>query len=68
MADSIDHRSLHCLFGQLSWSFCPLLSADAMAGQIRRLKAAGAAAYLTKPLDVGQVLALLDELLTIGRP
>ena len=45
-----------------------MLSADAMAGQIRRLKAAGAAAYLTKPLDVGQVLALLDELLTIGRP
>lgn len=40
-----------------------VLSADAMAGQVKRLKAAGAAAYLTKPLDVSQVLALLDELL-----
>ena len=41
-----------------------VLSADAMPGQVKRLKAAGAIAYLTKPLDVGQVLSLLDELLT----
>jgi signal transduction histidine kinase len=40
-----------------------VLSADAMAEQVKRLKAAGAAAYLTKPLDVSEVLAMLDELL-----
>ena len=41
-----------------------VLSADAMPGQVKRLKAAGAIAYLTKPLDVSQVLAMLDELLS----
>ncbi len=43
-----------------------VLSADAMAEQVKRLKAAGAAAYLTKPLDISQVLAMLDELLSKG--
>ena len=43
-----------------------VLSADAMAGQMRRLKASGAAAYLVKPLDIGQVLSLVDKLL--GQP
>lgn len=40
-----------------------VLSADAQAGQMRRLKAGGAAAYLVKPLDIGQVLSLVDKLL-----
>ena len=40
-----------------------VLSADAMAGQMRRLKASGATAYLVKPLDVGEVLRLVDKLL-----
>lgn len=40
-----------------------VLSADATMGQIRRLKASGAVAYLTKPLDVAKVLALIDEFL-----
>jgi signal transduction histidine kinase len=44
-----------------------VLSADAMASQIKRVKAAGAVAYLTKPLDVAQVLALLDDLLAKRR-
>jgi signal transduction histidine kinase len=43
-----------------------VLSADAMAGQMRRLKASGAAAYLVKPLDIGKVLSLVDKLL--GQP
>ena len=43
-----------------------VLSADAMAGQMRRLKASGAAAYLVKPLDIGQLLSLVDKLL--GQP
>jgi PAS domain S-box-containing protein len=38
-----------------------VLSADATSNQSRRLLAAGATAYLTKPLDVTRLLALLDE-------
>jgi len=39
-----------------------ILSADATPGQIARLRAQGATAYLTKPLDVQEFLALLDRL------
>jgi CheY-like chemotaxis protein len=43
-----------------------ILSADATPGQIKRLLEQGAREYLTKPLDVRQVLALVDEtLLTV---
>jgi CheY-like chemotaxis protein len=38
-----------------------VLSADATVSQNRRLIASGAAAYLTKPLDVSHLLAVLDE-------
>ncbi|MBI3693349.1 MAG: response regulator [Acidobacteria bacterium] len=38
-----------------------ILSADATKNQIHRLLAAGARAYLTKPLDVEQVLRVVDE-------
>jgi AmiR/NasT family two-component response regulator len=38
-----------------------ILSADATPGQISRLLELGASAYLTKPLDVKHMLALLDE-------
>jgi CheY-like chemotaxis protein len=41
-----------------------ILSADATSSQNRRLMAAGAKAYLTKPLDVSQMLSLVDERLT----
>jgi CheY-like chemotaxis protein len=41
-----------------------VLSADATPAQVRRLRAAGAMAYLTKPLDVREVLQLLDDTLT----
>ena len=40
-----------------------VVSADATAGQVVRMRAAGAAGYLTKPLDVRRVLALLDSVL-----
>ena len=40
-----------------------MVTADATAGQVQRLLSAGAAAYLTKPLDVAQLLRLLDEML-----
>ncbi|MFH0945263.1 MAG: ATP-binding protein, partial [Planctomycetota bacterium] len=35
-----------------------VLSADATPGQVEQLLAAGARAYLTKPLDIGKLLAL----------
>ncbi len=38
-----------------------ILSADATHSQRRRLLAAGAFAYLTKPIDVSQVLDVLDQ-------
>jgi PAS domain S-box-containing protein len=37
-----------------------VLSADATADQSRRLKASGAVAYITKPLEIREVLALID--------
>lgn len=40
-----------------------VLSADATPNQIRRLEAAGAREYLTKPLDVKRFLALLESTL-----
>lgn len=41
-----------------------IVTADATPGLARRLKAAGAAAVLTKPLNVKEVLHLVDELLS----
>ena len=40
-----------------------VLSADATLGQIERLKAMGARDYVTKPLDVTQVITLLESTL-----
>ena len=40
-----------------------IISADATPGQIARLKAEGADEYLTKPLDVHQLLATMDRYL-----
>jgi CheY-like chemotaxis protein len=44
-----------------------ILSADATSEQIRRLFAAGASDYLTKPLDVRRVLETVDLMLTEPR-
>jgi CheY-like chemotaxis protein len=40
-----------------------ILSADATPGQIQRLLTAGASAYLTKPLNVRELIRTVDELL-----
>ena len=40
-----------------------MVTADATVGQVQRLLSAGAAAYLTKPLDVAQLLGVVDEML-----
>ena len=45
-----------------------IISADATSGQIDRLLAAGARAYLTKPLDIQKLLVLLDETLRARAP
>jgi PAS domain S-box-containing protein len=44
-----------------------VLTADAAPEQRRRMLASGAAAYLTKPLEIKEILATLDRLLT-GTP
>lgn len=43
-----------------------ILSADATPGEIRRLMAAGAAAYMTKPIDIAVFMRMLDEHLVPG--
>ncbi len=45
-----------------------MISADAMPAQIDRLLAAGAAAYLTKPIDIKKFLGLVGEILKDGPP
>jgi signal transduction histidine kinase/CheY-like chemotaxis protein len=41
-----------------------IVSADATPGQVSRLLAAGARAYLTKPIDIAELLSLLDATLS----
>src|SRR5690606_17167223 len=43
-----------------------VVSADATAVSLQRLLAAGAAAYLTKPIDVGEFLSTVDRFLAKG--
>jgi CheY-like chemotaxis protein len=43
-----------------------VVSADATDGRIRRLREAGATAYLTKPLEVAQLLELVDAAVQNG--
>jgi signal transduction histidine kinase/CheY-like chemotaxis protein len=58
-------RVLHQLREDPATASIPVIvvSADATAGQIQRILTAGASAYLTKPLDVRELLRLLDEAL-----
>jgi CheY-like chemotaxis protein len=43
-----------------------VISADAMPAQIKRILDAGARAYLTKPIEIAKLLALVDEILSGG--
>jgi CheY-like chemotaxis protein len=45
-----------------------VLSADATPSQIERLLTAGARNYLTKPFDIEQFLAVVDEYLNAAKP
>jgi PAS domain S-box-containing protein len=60
---------LHRLRAQPETANIPvaILSADATERQIERQLAAGARAYLTKPLNVAELLALVDETLAARR-
>jgi PAS domain S-box-containing protein len=40
-----------------------MVSADATPGQVRRLLASGATAYVTKPIDVRDLLGIIDDVL-----
>jgi CheY-like chemotaxis protein len=68
LPDMDGYEVLHELRDDPATSSIPVIvvSADATQGQIQRLLAAGAAAYLTKPLDVREFLRLVDDL-TTGR-
>jgi CheY-like chemotaxis protein len=43
-----------------------VISADATPTQVERLLAAGANAYLTKPLDIGEFIATMDNALGLN--
>ena len=45
-----------------------VVSADATAASLERLRAAGADAYLTKPLDVDEFLRVVERFLPAGEP
>jgi CheY-like chemotaxis protein len=61
---------LRQLRSQASTADVPIvaLSADATPGQIKRLLAAGADRYLTKPFNVTELLGILDGVAMGVRP
>ena len=65
LPDIDGHEVLHRLKADSITASIPVivLSADATAPTIERLRAAGAVAYLTKPLDMHRLLAVIDTYL-----
>jgi CheY-like chemotaxis protein len=65
LPDLSGERVLHELWSDPELRRIPVVvvSADATPGQMRRTIASGAAAYLTKPLDLHNVLRVVDKLL-----
>jgi PAS domain S-box-containing protein len=63
LPDIPGEQILHRLRADLATASIPvaILSADATIGQSQRLLAAGAVAYMSKPLDVAELLRLVDE-------
>ncbi len=66
LPDTPGDEVMRCLWEDARTRDIPvaILTADATVGQSGRLIATGAKAYLTKPLDVARMLALIDERLT----
>ena len=69
LADVSGEDVLHQLRDDLATAQIPvaIVSADAMPRQVQRLLAGGATAYLTKPIDVRELLALVDKALEAHR-
>jgi CheY-like chemotaxis protein len=44
-----------------------IVSADATAGRVQRLLESGATAYMTKPVEIARIFALLDEVASTAR-
>jgi signal transduction histidine kinase/CheY-like chemotaxis protein len=65
LADVSGEDVLHMLRDDPATAQIPvaIVSADAMPRQVQRLLASGATAYLTKPIDVRQLLDLVDKAL-----
>ena len=63
LADVAGEDVLHSLRDDPATAGIPvaIVSADAMPRQVQRLLAAGATAYLTKPIDVRELLDLVDK-------
>ncbi|MCU1676249.1 MAG: two-component system sensor protein [Frankiales bacterium] len=70
LPDMHGYDVLRQLRSQPSTSDVPVvtLSADATPGQIKRLLAAGADRYLTKPFNVAELLGILDRISVGDRP
>jgi len=67
LADVAGEDVLHMLRDDPSTAGIPvaIVSADAMPRQVQRMLAAGATAYLTKPIDVRELLDLVDKALAL---
>lgn len=70
MPDMPGHEVLHRLKADPATADIPVVvvSADATPGQVDRLIGSGAALYLTKPIDVEEFLAVLDNIGAEQRP
>ena len=67
LPDMDGYAVLECLREQAATRDIPVIaiSANAMPRDLERGKAAGLAAYLTKPLDIAQLLRVVDEVLSL---
>jgi CheY-like chemotaxis protein len=69
LADISGEEVLHMLRDDPGTAQIPvaIVSADAMPRQVQRLLSGGASAYLTKPIDVRQLLDLVDRSLEMSQ-
>jgi CheY-like chemotaxis protein len=69
LPDMSGEEVLHQLWADPASRRVPIIvvTADATPGLARRLKASGATACVTKPLNIKEVLGLMDQLLIDDR-
>lgn len=70
LPDSLGDQVLTVLKSHLTTAEIPVvvISADATPGTIERMLAAGASAYLTKPLDISNLLEVVDKTIAAATP